>query len=648
MIARPESSSQRIFPLIQANIYDLDPVAAGLSPDQQVTRNILSLANSKFTRWERLVGWKLDPQGQMAHLLLQHRLAIEAELAAQWQRADFYWRQVLIELKVFSKQETNWQALVTDLASPLEASLVRDPIQLRQRIVDELLIDTHCAFYNARLNQVKTLSLSDRAFVHVDYIQQLLNWSGVSGKAVRMLLEDPWQTRIDLYKEAKKWKSAIHVCTQRLKYLPTAIDYQTEPADLHVSATLAKLREAKSDAQHSQNAIALQKGIQSLEKRVKTYPDHASLFEALSRLHHLRAISLVNSGQFVEALVSVQKAVTYNPYLDQVWETRNELVKVMEQLQAQMNQVQAEMSQQPNANLNDKGKRLLAQANQGFEPMNKYIDSKSAKETIFAAQIARAIRLWRNIELPEPTKGWQMQALQGITPDLDNRETMIEGTQGWSKLALKLWYKVSDLWQKPPRSSLEIQAAWDAVIANDADLASLDSQSICKFLGSKLFEEESDRVLITPPVPATSPLQLTPISSSRKLGTEPLLPWLFSRQDGRIKLQATVASVLFLTAGGLTLREQQASAIRDASYQNILVANRYQDDLRVVQQSEAFFAHAPLSGKDGRKQQVMELYSKSLVRWVAQQDDQPDATTQKHLDRYRTVLNTVQPSENQP
>jgi tetratricopeptide (TPR) repeat protein len=645
MIYRSNNYPFRVFPRVKSNIYNYEKKFIKNNLGQQVAQKFINLSDRELNLWERITDCTLDFQGKFVHILFQYRLAFEAEQLGKWQKADFYWRQVQLEFILFTKEENNWNILANTIATSSEDSIKIDPKYLCQQFVDEVLIDTHCAFYNAQTHQVDKLSYDDRGFIHIDYIQNLLDWSGVSGKDIRLLLEDPLITRINLYKESKKWKDAIKVCTQLLRSLPNDIDYQKGLADLHISSTMEKLIDAKSDAQHSKNVATLRNNIKTLEKCLKSYPEHASLFEALGDLYHLQATSLVNSGKIAEALFSVQKAITYNPYLEKAWETRDELVKLMEQLQTQVLQLNAEMSQQSSNKLSAEGKYLQAQARQGFRAMNKYIESKEAKATVFATHIARAIRLWRNIELPEPTKGWQMNVVQGKTPDIDNRAMMIEAAQGWSKLALKLLYCIGDMWRNPPRSPLELQAIWNALVAEEIDLAGLDSQLIFKFLDSKFLGEERDRVLV-PPAPPTTPPLLTDISSLKKRSTEPLLPWLFSQQDVRIKIQAVVAIVLILTAGGLISREQKASSARDDAYKNILTANRYQDDLGVVQQAETFFAHAPLSNKDGRKQKVMDLYSESLVRWVAQQGDNLDATTQKHLDRYRTVLNTVTPQEN--
>ena len=240
-----------------------------------------------------------------------------------------------------------------------------------------------------------------------------------------------------------------------------------------------------------------------------------------------------------------------------------------------------------------------------------------------------------------------MEANGDIPSDLSHRDVLIDATQGWSKLALKLWDGLEIALNHSPRSKLELRAVWENITTQETDLANLDATLICAFLERSIFEEDSGRILVTPPSSSVSLPLLTPISTHRKSGAEPFLPWLFSRQDRRIKLQAVCASVLLLMTSGLMLREQRVNAARDGAYRKILVAKMQQNDLGIVESAESFFSNAPL-GKDERNQQVINLYSESLVRWVAQQEKQLDINAQKHLERYRTALNTIKSGETRP
>jgi hypothetical protein len=366
-----------------------------------------------------------------------------------------------------------------------------------------------------------------------------------------------------------------------------------------------------------------------------------SIFEALSSLHYLLAIYQFNHGQVAIALASIQQAVTYNPRSEKSVKTRDEFIAIMKQMQVQLKALQT----QTNLELSQEGKSLKKQAEKGFLPMNKYIESKSAQRNLLAFQISQAIYLWRSIGLPEPPKGWEMGANGDILSlDLNQRAILIDATQGWSKLALKLWDSLGIAFSNSPRSKLEIRAMWENITANESDLVGLDSKLICTFLERSFFEEDGDQIPATPPSLPITPTLLQPTSIGRKFGTEPFLPWLFSRQDRRIKLQAVLASILLLASSGIMLRERRVNTTRDSAYQQILEAKSQQNDLGVVENAELFLADAPL-GTDKRNEQVMSLYSESLVRWFAQQGDQLDSSALQHLERYRTALKTVKSEE---
>ncbi|KAB8317119.1 hypothetical protein SD81_023040 [Tolypothrix campylonemoides VB511288] len=641
MIAVSDYLQRRIFPFISENLYKRYSNQAELTADQQVARNILVLANKNFSTWQYLTGWELDIKGQLGHLLVQHKLAIEAELAAKWQRADFFWNQVQIELKALLKQPEVWQEITLTVANISGVQIMNDPAKLRQCLLNELFIDTHCAFYNGLIPKTVKPSWKERAFVHIDYIQQLLELSPVSVQEVETLLAEAWQARITACKEAQKWRKGIYYCQQRLKSSPNFIKLQDELAEINYLATLAKLREAKTEVQYQKNAKHLLVGIQALEKCLKDYPYNLTIFELLASLYHLRAISLANHNSFALALLCIQKAITYNPYFQKAFESRNELIETMEQLQEQVNQLQVDMRH--GAQLTPKGQRMVAEANKGFAPMNIYIDSNEAKETANDFYIAEAVYLWHKIGLPTPPEGWQKESPVGVMHTANGNTIPIESTSSWIRKALHLWDAVRNVLQNPPSSKASLASLWQWAILDKPDLAELDADVICAFLERKLFEEESDRVLVTPPTGTTTEISLLkPTYARRQPGAEPFLPWLFSSQDRRIKLQAVVATVLVAVTGYVFIRERTTAVVRDQSYQQLITAENLQNDEQVLEAAENFFNNASLMSKDARTSQVMELYTKSFVRWFAQQPEtQLNEAAQKHLEQYRQLQNTV-------
>jgi hypothetical protein len=793
MIARLESSSQRIFPPIQPTLYSPNQDSVELSPDRQVTQQLLSLSHRELTRWQLWCGWKLDAEGQLAHLLLQHRLAIAAELSAQWQQADFFWNQVYIGLKALS--EKAWGALSTIAANHPGVTVVNNSAQLRQRFVDELLIDTHCAFYNGLVQQEKNRDPNDRAFVHIDYIQRLLAFSALTREESAALLKSPWQERIQACRKKGRWKQAGQICSLRLRYLPS-IEYQNELAEVNYAAAiaqtspvvtlyashirlsdhlkqpkrsglqrvriwftqlsqkypvhlkvtqvgralqnrypaavdrirqivgwlyrikdaravqrvmtglwqlcqkfllnpkmvpfrqkiaqllknlridctyfLAQIRQETFQIRQLRDARVLRRSILALEKQGRDYPPNLKVFQFLSELHYRRAIKLRNADRLSTALIAVHQAIAYNPEYNQPIYLRDDLAKTMEQLTAAKNHFKMNGFKQLRIVLKNlmlvvsilglqegsfkqlrtvpqnpfsilsilHSRRLYKQAKRGFAPMQKYLKSTAVQITASNVRLAKAIDLWRNIGLAEPSDRWQSISLAEMRSRVN--KILIQKTDGSAEQALLLLDAVNQVSSQPLTSRASVAEAWQTVLAQHPKLADCDPPLVQAFLERQLFDTTDTSPTVMAPTLDTfnlfdnAPI-LLPVSTQPKLEPEPLLPWLFSRQDIRLKAQATIASLLVLTTGGLLIRESIVRTTRNTTYQQILSAHQQQEYLAVLEGAEAFLSHAPLSGKDDRSQQVKQLYSEALVRWLAQQSNQPQSDVQQRIDRYRVL-----------
>ncbi|AFY99351.1 hypothetical protein [Calothrix sp. PCC 6303] len=637
LLCRPQ---ERVFPSISANLYSLSCDRADLTTEQQAACKLLNLIEQKYS------GSRLDVLGRFGHLLRQHQQAIASELESKWQRADFFWREVQVELKNLVAEREVWQDLALTVAGGhSEAIIMNNPVKLRQLLLHELFIDTHCAFYNGLIQNVTKPSWNERAFVHIDYIQQLLELSVIDGEEVKNLLAEAWQTRINACKEAKKWQLAIKYCQQRLKYLPHNIDFQDELAEIHYLAALEHVTNENVQIYHASNIKYLKKGINQLEKYLKKYPYSLKNFEMLSFLYRLRAVNLARNEQLAEALVCGEKAITYNPYSEQAVATRNELIDIMEQLQQQMNQLLAPVENNSRSfsaesavvftvgllinplgtlissannntsQLNEKGEKLLAEAKQGFIPINAYIDSEEKKETENAFFAAQAIYLWHQIGLLEPSDGWLKFAEE------KGGKNAIESTGNLINTALQLQEAVHSLLQEVPQAKEAIQPAWKKLVETKPDLADLDSALICDYLKHILFGEEREHNIFvatsTGNVQATQ--VLTPVSTKGKFSMEPFIPWVLSSQDKRIKIQAVLAGILILASGFVMMREKTTFVVRKTAFQQILTASQVQNDQAVLKASKSFFQNGSIFNKDERATEIKELFTESLLRWFPQQ-----------------------------
>jgi hypothetical protein len=179
--------------------------------------------------------------------------------------------------------------------------------------------------------------------------------------------------------------------------------------------------------------------------------------------------------------------------------------------------------------------------------------------------------------------------------------------------------------------------AFYTLVRENPYLVELDTTLIHAFLKRKLFGNEQEQI-----APGNSALSadlsvLTPRFNKRKPGREPFLLWLFSCQNIRLKIQAVIASVLVLTAGMVTIQDLSIRSARNLAYEQIQDAELQQDILGVVEGAEKFLDQTPLSGEDERDQQVREIYSSALVRWLARQNNPLDEKAQVHLERYQAL-----------
>ncbi|MBE7384986.1 MAG: hypothetical protein F6J95_026685 [Leptolyngbya sp. SIO1E4] len=638
LIARPQQSPARIFPAIAADFYTQTFDLEAGSPDQQAASFLVALACRDLSQGKLFLARNLSPQEHLTRLLIQHRLGFEAELAACWQRADFYWQQVQNQLKSLMQRDDLWAVLAADIAQNFpEADVLKDPVLLRQRLVEELFIDTHCGFYNglsstdksdatqseatqsdATQDPIKKGSAPqktprDRSFAHITFVEALLPNSSLATDAWLTLLASPWQRQIDRDRTEKNWRAAIKLCRHRLSLYPKSIPYQTELAEVQGADILAGLEKSESEQQALTNARHLEKGIRQFETLAQTYPHNPVMYDYLGNLHHLHAIQLLNGIQIAQGLVAVEKALVYAPYLKEALTTRDRLVEAMNQIQAYVKQMLAQLKQQPNARLNAKGQRLQAQAKKGFTQRDAYLQSAQVTTTQAALKLAQALQVWHK--------------LSGLPPEPTDQQ------------ALAMYDSLSQILQQPPPDKASLPDEWQRVGQARSELAALPSEPICAFLEQRLWNTPAATPTITPPPPPPDAPLIVPTQTAPQPSHEPFLPWVFSRQHWGLKTQVAVAIAALLTAGGLGLYELSVRHTRARAYDAILTADRQNQPLAVMDGAATFLSRTPLSGKDAREAHVKSLYTETFVDWFLQQPELPeDNTVQHYAKRYRDLM----------
>jgi hypothetical protein len=619
MIGRSATRSQRVFPPIEANLYEAVAKGAGLTGDQCLARKLLDLGNRDLSLWERFRNNHRESTVRLARWLFHHRKALTEELAGQPERADFFWYEFYQDLPSLWRESSVWQEVSHTLSRELGLAETGDPAALQRRLMEEVLIDVHCGFYNGYLRDCKEIGPDSRAFVHFDYLLNLLDYAALSGDELRRLIGPAANLRVNTFRAAQAWDAAIKAAQLLTKHFPESIDDENQLARLHFEATLTKLSNREAARAQRRDADVALNGIRQLEQMMVSSPENATFYELIACLYHVRAIKLSNGRNLAEALEAIEKAVTYYPLNSAAHAARNQLIEAMGSLQAQMKEVIAQLAGKYNVRLNAEGLRLVREAQRGFGLMTNFAESEQAKLVYERFCVAHARQLWRAIGLSVPA---------GQPED------------GWNQRALGLLKAVTQVISNPPATAAGIAQRWQELKLADAALAQLDDRSVCAFLEHSVFrpdEEFTSQTHSDSPPPVAPPVLTTPLLVQILRG-EPFGYWLFSRQGRGIKVLAAVAIILVCLATGLWMRETQHRRARDAAFGQLMEASEQGDFPRVIDNAVSFLSHPPLGHDDSRQNEVRGYYQEALVRWAITLRDADNPALAARLERYRQLV----------
>ncbi|MET4071879.1 hypothetical protein ABID58_006703 [Bradyrhizobium sp. S3.2.6] len=579
-----KSDGQRFLPAIEPNLYS--PNGSGETPVRP-GRALLALAYPQLTWQQRHAGRGLSPIQQLARLLLLHRLAFEAELAGEFERADFFWRECNSQLRAASTRLDIWEAA----CAALEQKSVTSPEIMRDLIVNELFIDTHIAFANGQLAKVR-LDPDDRAFVHLAFLRTLLEVQKVQPAEAALLLGPAIEAEMEVLQTAKRWDEAIARAGQYLALSPDDVASQERLALLHFRHALDR---APSKGDEISDAKWLDRKIEVLERTRSANPDWTMIYSLLAQLYQLQSIRLANGGRLADALVASRKAHVFAPTLDVAVETMSQLVENMNNLQAQMKAVESQLRAAGNMTLNAEGVRLQAEARRGFAPLDEYIKSEHPEQIAAARQRANARTLWQDIGLqtkPQPA----------------------------DEELLKLFVVVGELYGSERTDIADIAAAFRDKASSEpviADLA-ISAEAIAAFIMRRRRENasqpETERgAAPAHPVPEAAAAFSIPGPDKRvRQKPEPLWFWLFGTQDPGYRLLAAAAAVAAIAVLGVSLADRQGSRAKSQAYSAITTAAGPDREKIIAAEAQRFLDAWTLQQNDLRIAQVQALRRDAL------------------------------------
>src|ERR1700741_919774 len=224
LIAR-NVAAQRIFPPITRFFYECQEKETH-TLDQKLAITLLA-SSAQLTGWDKYFKRKRIGRDCLNRALFLHRNAFELEWAGNFPRADFFWQELDAELTRLFKNDATWRSLAESLASEQPGlEVLSDPANIRARFIEELLIDTHAAFFNGYATKTEQLTLESRAWKHLGYLSSALEWSALTADDKFRLIRTATEAEIKLLQEANRWKEVSARCQLLIRYCPDSLDFE--------------------------------------------------------------------------------------------------------------------------------------------------------------------------------------------------------------------------------------------------------------------------------------------------------------------------------------------------------------------------------------------------------------------------------------
>jgi len=649
-------SEPRIFIFGHNGPYKAVTDQGSLTSDQLAARAVINLSFSPLKPRQKFFGAGLQPIHLVSRLLFLHRKALESEQQSQWNRADFYWREFYLKLPRTIDSAEVWKDLAEFCAKyGDQVTEMSNPNQIKQRLVDEVFIDTHCAFHNS-LSQDQ----SSRVHTHQQYLQQLIRHSASASDDFFTLYGAALNATA--MQDTKglpliEIDNAVHACRELLSRVPDSLLHQDQLAKLLLARHTTALLNGKTAASFERDAETLRMANKEMDTILQQFPENDELHHVQGLLYYLRAIKLANCGRVSDALVNIQKAFVYFPGSNEVRQATQDLINVMKRYQQNWNAISVRL--RGNQRLTAQGQKLRTEALRGFLPMKTFVESAEYKKIEIQRTIAQQRSLWRRLELPVPPNDWD-------------------------EIARLLVINISQILIKPPPDPDSIRSYWTAAVAGTPRLAGINPDPIYTYLSQRLFGKPAiQRKDPMPGIPERQALKIKMVSRSIRMLKEPFMDWLFSKQDMRVKIQfTTVLSLMLMT--GLWIASMAISP-RIASYNQFVIAalqkspqaiiqrveshnlqwplncsnpqdaqmsqwyqdayydlidSAYQegDTTHALEWSEAYLSNTSARCDELADQPIRQIYDETFVRWFIKEHGNLDDAAAQHIRRYQSLL----------
>jgi hypothetical protein len=316
-------------------------------------------------------------------------------------------------------------------------------------------------------------------------------------------------------------------------------------------------------------------------------PYNSLTYDLIGHLQYLFAVRLANNSQLPESLVATRKAQVYAPSFEAATTLMTQLIDLMKNLQTQMAGVEQQLRERPNTSLTTDGKIALAQARQGFGPLEVYMKSNELAQVVTDRKKAQARSVWLGMGL-QPEEG-----------ECDER-------------AAALLQVVGSIFSTQPATLDALAAAFERERATQPNLAGIDPQAVAAFIKHRRENTPGADQSAAAPLSAVAKIPvLEPSKSSWLSDREPLGYWFFGHRDYGARLIAIGAVVAVVVIAAAAVFDATESRVRASAYAAIVAAAPQDDEDTVVGEAKRFLTARTLRRADPRDDQVRTLLAEA-------------------------------------
>lgn len=567
-----------------------------------------------LTRSSSPLRWFANRSHHVHGLVWLAAAAARNETEGQISRADFYWSELQARATRFLKVPVVAGQRILRETSQLSGSCNVTVEQAPGRLVDELLIDLHCALHNAYVASDAAHS-GQRAQLHLRHIQRWLPASGMTpadrAAFIRPLVFD----FVEASRAKGDWQSAASHWRDLLALDSADAEAESGLIEALLEQGTSLLNPTHGEIQTGSASPKLTSLITDVERICSRSPDSADAYDALAGLHLVHAIAQAQDGYISAAMTSAERALALQPSSQDAQHLCRHLRATMTELQDHVRKIEEQLRRHPGYVLSEQGEKNKREAKSGTSNADLYRASDEARTVAAAAAQARRRRFWKNLGLAWPATMSEDEC------DVHDR----------------LLRAVDVVLERKPQTIDNISQQWAEICAKDPSLASLDAARIRAYLASRAFDTPWQPARASSAAVAPIPIPPLPIASTptnqKKVS---FIPWLYSRHDRRLKAQIAACIGMIAMATVLVARESGLQRQRDQAYRSVAAASIKKDDAVTMRAAADYLQIRPFAA-DRRRNDVINLYREALVRWTLAQEDW-GVEQQKTVDRYRTLM----------